>query len=147
MNHDLAVAFYLSRPGIKISKFKPKLIMLAVISLPGLLILLQPDAGSTLVYLAFIFVLYREGMSGNIMIVGIVMVLLFILTLFAQQTWVTVPFIDYQLGGEYVLLLVLLAISILIFVILRGVLKKAAVILIVGYVIMVTTVRSTRAPL
>ena len=138
----LAVSFYLSRPGIKIQKFKPKLIMLLVIALPGLLILLQPDAGSTLVYLAFIFVLYREGMSGNIMIIGLVMVFLFIVTLFAQQTSVMIPILEIPLGGEYFLIIVLGAISLTLYFLLRSLSKKIWLFLLFGFVIMATTVLS-----
>jgi len=138
----LAVAFYLSRPGIKIQKLKPKLIMLGVIALPGLLILLQPDAGSTLVYLAFIFVLYREGMSGNIMIIGLVMVFLFIVTLFAQQTSVMVPVLEIPLDGEYFLIMVLGAISLALYFLLRSMSKKIWMFLLFGFVIMASTVLS-----
>ena len=138
----LAVSYYLSRPGIQIQKLTPKLIMLGVIALPGLLILLQPDAGSTLVYLAFIFVLYREGMSGNIMIIGLIMVFLFIVTLFAQQTFVTIPVLEIPLGGEYFLIIVLGLISLALYFLLRSVSKKIWMFLLFGFVIMASTVLS-----
>jgi len=48
---------------------------------PAELIFLQNDTGSALVYSAFILVLYREGFSGNILILGFVLGLIFILTL------------------------------------------------------------------
>ncbi len=138
----LAVAFYLSRPGIKIQKIKPKLIMLMVIAIPGLLILLQPDAGSTLVYLAFIFVLYREGMSGNIMIIGLVMVFLFIVTLFAKQASIMVPIIDAPMSGEYVLIMLLGVLCLTLYFLLRNLSKRIWVLLLFGYIIMVSTVLS-----
>ena len=37
---------------------------LAIVGLPAGLILLQPDAGTVLVFLGFVFALYREGMTG-----------------------------------------------------------------------------------
>ncbi|UTW64892.1 rod shape-determining protein RodA [bacterium SCSIO 12643] len=138
----LAVAFYLSRPGIKIGNAKPKLMMLAMIALPGLLILIQPDAGSTLVYLAFIFVLYREGMSGNIMIIGLIMVMLFIVTLFAKQTSIDVPILDYALNGKYVLIIILAVICGALYLLLHRFSKGIWKLIVLGFIIMVGTVLS-----
>lgn len=138
----LAVAFYLSRPGIKIGNFKPKLIMLLMIALPGLLIAIQPDPGSTLVYLAFIFVLYREGMSGNIMIIGLVMVMLFIVTLFAKQASVEIPILEMDMNGKYVLITFLAIISTGLYFLLRSLNKNIWKFIVLGFIIMVGTVLS-----
>jgi rod shape determining protein RodA len=138
----LLVSYYLSRPETKIEKWKPKIIMLVILAIPGLLILIQPDAGSTLVYLAFIFVLYREGMSGNIMIIGLIMVFLFIVTLFAQQAEVLIPVVDFKLGGEYVLILFIAGFATLLYFFLRGLNKQIWIPLLVGFIIAVTTVLS-----
>ncbi len=138
----LAVAFYLSRPGVKIGNFKPKLIMLLVIALPGILIAIQPDPGSTLVYLAFIFVLYREGMSGNIMIFGLVIVMLFIVTLFAKQASVEIPIVEMEMNGKYVLITFLAIISAGLYLLLRSLNKNIWKIIVLGFVIMVGTVLS-----
>jgi rod shape determining protein RodA len=138
----LAVAFYLSRPGIKIGNFKPKLIMLLMIALPGLLIAIQPDPGSTLVYLAFIFVLYREGMSGNIMIIGLIMVMLFIVTLFAKETSILLPVIDMQMPGEYVLISFLGVIALGLYLLLKNISKNAWKIILMGFLISAGTVFS-----
>lgn len=138
----LAVAHYLSRPGIKIGDFKPKLIMLLVIALPGLLIAIQPDPGSTLVYLAFIFVLYREGMSGNIMIVGLMMVMLFVVTLFAKETSILIPFVDVDMPGEYVLISFLGILSLGLYFLLRNMSKDIWKVIVVGFVIGAGTVFS-----
>ena len=77
----LALAKYLSILNIKMENIKTKLIASLIIGLPAILILLQNDTGSTLVYAAFIFVLYREGLSGNILLFGILAILVFVLTL------------------------------------------------------------------
>ncbi len=58
------------------------LICAAIIILPMALIMLQPDAGSMLVFLSFMFPLYREGLPGNLLIIFWGAVLLFILNLF-----------------------------------------------------------------
>ncbi len=89
---NLALAKYLSSMNIQLEKFKTKLIASIIIFLPAVLILLQNDTGSALVYAAFILVLYREGLSGNILLVGIVAAALFIITLFFQS-------INYDLWG------------------------------------------------
>ena len=77
----LALAKYLSTMNIKMKDFKTKFIASIIIGIPAALILLQNDTGSMLVYAAFIFVLYREGLSGNILLFGILAILVFVLTL------------------------------------------------------------------
>lgn len=81
----LALARYLSSKGFNIRNLKNLFNTGLIIFVPALLILIQPDTGSTLVYFAFILVLYREGLSGGILLIGILMVVLFILTLIMDQ--------------------------------------------------------------
>ena len=52
---------------------------LGLIFLPMLLILMQKETGSALVYLAFFILLYREGMTGSILLVGFSMIVYFVL--------------------------------------------------------------------
>jgi len=77
----LALAKYLSTSNTNIKKLKTKVIAGLILAIPAGLILLQNDTGSAIVYLAFIIVLYREGLSGNIFLFGIWFALLFLLTL------------------------------------------------------------------
>lgn len=84
----LALAKYLSSYNIKLSRFKNIFNAGAIICLPALLILLQPDTGSTLVYISLILVLFREGLSGNFLIIGITAIILFILTLLFNKFYV-----------------------------------------------------------
>jgi rod shape determining protein RodA len=58
-----------------------------IIFTPAVLILLQNDTGSALVFTAFIFVLYRFGLSGNILIVGFVAAILGILALLLSSLY------------------------------------------------------------
>lgn len=81
----LALARYLSSKGFNIRNLKNLFNTGLIIFVPALLILIQPDTGSTLVYFAFILVLYREGLSGGILLIGILMVVLFILTLIMDK--------------------------------------------------------------
>lgn len=96
---NLALAKYLSTLNIKLKNFKTKAIAALIIGLPALLILLQNDTGSALVYGAFILVLYREGLSGSFLVVGLLVALLFILTLFLQADVYQLPF-NLSLDGS-----------------------------------------------
>jgi rod shape determining protein RodA len=59
---SLAIAKYLSDLNINIKQLKHQINIVLILLIPAVLILLQKDAGSTLVYGAFFFVLYREGL-------------------------------------------------------------------------------------
>lgn len=58
----LAVAKYVSDLNTNIRTFKDQIRLFIIIVIPAILVLLQNDAGSTLVYGSFFFVLYREGL-------------------------------------------------------------------------------------
>jgi len=82
----LLLARYISSFNVKLNTVKPILISAAIVILPMCLIMLQPDAGSMLVFLSFMFPLYREGLPGNLLIIFWGAVLLFILNLFVSPT-------------------------------------------------------------
>lgn len=82
----LLLARYISSFNVKLNSLKPILICAAIIILPMALIMLQPDAGSMLVFLSFMFPLYREGLPGNLLIIFWGAVLLFILNLFVSPS-------------------------------------------------------------
>lgn len=84
---NLALAKYLSSIQLNLKDYRQIIKAGIIILIPSALIFLQNDTGSALVYFVFILVLYREGFSGNILIFGLVMVLLFILTLLVGN-WV-----------------------------------------------------------
>lgn len=107
----IVMSKYLSNLEVRITQFESRLKALMFIAIPCGLIMLQPDAGSTLVYASFVFVLYREGMSGNVLLLGLVSAVLFILTLILKQTSVTMLFTDIELNGKYVLMLVIALIT------------------------------------
>jgi len=77
----LALAKYLTSFSTNIKTFKHQVVSGLIIGAPAVLILMQNDTGSALVYAALILVLYREGLSGSILIIGLFVALLFILTL------------------------------------------------------------------
>ncbi len=111
---NLALAKYLSNINIKIEKLSTKLIAAALFAVPALVIIAQKETGSALVYASFILVMYREGLSGGILVAGVGLALLFVLAL---------------LVDELVLTLILTAIAALSFVFIR---LKGRNLLIVG---------------
>ncbi|MBW2960995.1 rod shape-determining protein RodA [Mesonia aestuariivivens] len=86
----LALAKYLSDIQTNIKSFKHQCGAFLIIMLPALVIIPQPDPGSALVYAAFFFPLYREGLSGGYLLVGLSLVLLFVFTLIFGAIWVSV---------------------------------------------------------
>lgn len=63
------------------------LIAFSIILLPAFIILLQKDTGSALVFLSFIVLFYREGMSGIIFIMGAFAIFLFVFTLLTNEIY------------------------------------------------------------
>lgn len=60
----LMLANYVSNPDFNIKNTKSLYTALAIIAIPGVVVLMIPDVGSLLVFFAFIMALYREGLSG-----------------------------------------------------------------------------------
>ena len=89
----LAVAHYLGDINTDFSKLKTQMVAYAMVLFPMMLVLLQGDAGSSLVFLVFILVFYREGMSGNILLIGLAAVILFLLTLWLSKWYVLIGLI------------------------------------------------------
>lgn len=102
----LALAKFLSGMNVKIQDMRTKIISLLIIVLPAVLILMQPDTGSTLVYAAFMIPLYREGLSGRYFTMAIVVATLFIFTLLMRNIELELPF-DQILQGSWILVFIL----------------------------------------
>ncbi len=77
----LAVANYVSDLNTNIKTFKSQLKTFTIIITPALLVLLQNDTGSTIVYGAFFFVLYREGLPKVYLTIAVILFFLAILSL------------------------------------------------------------------
>jgi len=77
----LAVANYLSEPNRNIFQWRTLFTTVLMIGFPALLILLQNDTGTAIVFAAFIFMLYREGLPGWILFLGFFSIVLGILSL------------------------------------------------------------------
>lgn len=77
----LALARLLSDKQYDLKLLKNQIKAFIIIFLPAVFITLQPDPGSALIYTAFFFVLYREGLPIYYIAVGAFAILLFIVTL------------------------------------------------------------------
>ncbi|HRY33994.1 MAG TPA: rod shape-determining protein RodA [Bacteroidales bacterium] len=89
---NLAIARHLSSLNIRMEDLRTRITTFFLIGLPVILILLQDDTGSALVFTAFIIVLYREGLSGNVLIIGGLVIILFILALMVDK-WIIIAFL------------------------------------------------------
>ena len=81
---SLMLATVMSQLGYRIGRFKDFMITALIILVPMAIIVLQSETGSALVYVGFIFMLYREGLSGWLIFIAGMAILLFILTLTAS---------------------------------------------------------------
>ena len=86
----MAVAKYLSTLQINLKDIRTKLIAGTIVLIPALLIIMQNDTGSALVYTAFIIVLYRSGLPGTILILGISGTLLFVASILVPKIYLLI---------------------------------------------------------
>ena len=77
----LALAFYMSRHNYKLQNLKDLAISVGIVALPALIILMQRETGSALVFSAFFLMFYREGMKGIFLFLGICAVVFFLVTI------------------------------------------------------------------
>lgn len=82
---SLLLAYILSRDWVRLNSASGLFSVALIIGLPMLIILAEHEAGTALVYIGFLFVLYREGLSGWWLAVIGLIILLFILTLMASS--------------------------------------------------------------
>lgn len=120
----LVLTRYLS--GLKsFSGTRARLIATLIIIAPVLLILLGKDVGTALTFGAFILVLYREGLSGNILLLAIGVAILAVLSLIMRESMFTIPFWSKQVSGQYFLIgLITVACLLAFFVVSRFVMKR-----------------------
>ena len=84
----LALAKYLSDSQINLKDINHQIQALAIMALPIMLILPQPDPGSALIYTIFLIVLYREGLPAWYLWTGFSAIILFVLTLVLEPQYV-----------------------------------------------------------
>ena len=89
---NLVLAKFLGDISVRMQDIRTRLKALVIIAVPAILVLMQNETGSMLVFASFIFVLYREGLSGNILILGFALIVLFIFTLLIDK-FIVIAFI------------------------------------------------------
>jgi rod shape determining protein RodA len=97
----LLLAKYLSSTNLKLQDIQTLIVTGLILVIPMALIMLQPDTGSALTFTSLVFVLYREGMSGYILVIGALFIALFVLSL---------------LFNKFILIGILIAIAIILVV-------------------------------
>jgi len=86
----LALAKFLSGYNVSFKDLKVKLICYAIIALPMVIILLQNETGSALVFASFSLVLFREGLNGWLLLGGVGLVVLAVLALLFPPLYIIV---------------------------------------------------------
>ncbi len=97
----LAVAKYISDLNTNINSFKDQIRTFVIIIIPAILVLLQNDTGSTIVYAAFFFVLYREGLPKYYLSIGIYIILLAIISLKFGPTKTSILALLFLIGFHF----------------------------------------------
>lgn len=90
-----------------------------IIGVPSILVLLQPDAGTFIIFTSFILVLYREGYAGNILLFGIVSIIIAVITLLVADNTFFLPFTKIMLSGKFGIFLILLFLGLIFFVFIK----------------------------
>lgn len=77
----LALANFCANPSLRLTELRSLAISVGIFILPALLILLQPDAGSAIVFFSLLIVLYRKGMASWPIVVALIVAAIFIGTI------------------------------------------------------------------
>ena len=106
----LAISKFLSNVSLRQQNMKDQMILAAITFLPAVIIILQNETGSALVFGAFILAFFREGMSPLILIIGGSAAAIFILTLLVPKLYLLIGiaalmglamFLDYRLMRRF----------------------------------------------
>ena len=89
----MAVSYMLAHPMITMKKWGHRFYVAGFLAVPAVLIALQPDMGSVLVYGAFGLVMYREGVPGAYIFLALWLVVLFLLSLLVPQLWLIISLV------------------------------------------------------
>jgi len=84
----LMMGYYMSLPRTDVRKWPNRIVAASIFVLPALLIGLQPDVGSSLVFVSLILVLYREGMPGYYIGIALAGIALSVIGLIFPLKWV-----------------------------------------------------------
>ena len=93
----LALAGYLNAQRHDLTRWRVLIPATFIILFPAILTALQPDMGSTVIFLALFIVLFREGMSPFVFVSGLLAVLLFFLTLLINNFYLSLALVAVAL--------------------------------------------------
>lgn len=82
-----------------------------ILAIPTVLVLLQPDAGTFIIFTSFILVLYREGYVGNVLLFMVIAVIIAVITLIVSDTSFMLPLLKIKMSGKEGIVMALLVIS------------------------------------
>jgi len=116
---SLSLAKLLSDVGSRFQEFRTKLTAFFMIIIPALLIAVQPDPGTMLVFACFIFVLYREGLSGNFLLIGLFTVLIAVVGIFLKASNSVFNLAGNAISGNIFFVLILILGFVFSFLIIR----------------------------
>ena len=78
---SLFLAYIMSKYNFRLGRMRDAISVALAILVPMAIIVMEKETGSALVYCGFVFLLYREGLSGWFLIFGLMSILLFVVTL------------------------------------------------------------------
>jgi rod shape determining protein RodA len=81
----LALAKFMGENHVRVDRLKTQISLFGTLSLPMVLIMLQGDTGTAMVFAVFTLVFYREGMSPVLLIVGVASGVIALLTLLVEE--------------------------------------------------------------
>jgi len=115
---SLAVAKFLNTTGLKMESFGTVRTVIFILIIPMGLIFIEPDPGSSLVFLSFIFVMYREGLSGNILLGGLFAAIFAVIAVYIK-CFEDATLFDGALQGNYIFAGAILLLGILSFALIK----------------------------
>lgn len=123
----LALSKFMSEHYFKIHRLKNLLIISVLMFLPMLIVFMQKDTGTALVFASFIFMLYREGLTPFVLFFALISIVLFITSLLAPQTIIIYALIIIciilflLLNGNFLFFMAGLGIAIALYALLYGI--------------------------
>lgn len=137
----LALARQVGRYGFSFQRRADLLRALAIIALPMMLIVAQKETGSALVYLSFFLVLYREGMTGSFLLLGVCAIVFFVVGISqGEHTFAHVP---VSVGMFVVMALIPVVTSIMLRIYARDA-RRATIVLVVPLVVTLVSLLAAR---
>ena len=112
---SLMLANYVSGPYFNLKNKKVLYTVLAIVGIPGVIVLLIPDVGSLLVFFAFLMALYREGLSGWLFGIIFIFAATFLISIAVDPLYITIAILViaaifvflnfYKIKGNMVLII------------------------------------------